>query len=259
MASGAVAAQPGRAGLERIDIRAPENPTGNPVQSNRATGCSGGKCSQCGGEAAVSGNSDMTEHNGPRQVRNPGADIRHAKAMMVPATESAWSGSSMVAKADTARTSRKRLLEARGDLVYAEQEYVNHSSEVESAMLREADELRRKAVQVQAEAWAIEQEALTRAKVLQDQAQMEGQLADRIREIAERSALAVLDRIKEASDSMMDWAGLMGEDLSELLKKEAGEQVSRKIADIQAVEEAMEDEARALELLELAAQYKKAA
>ncbi len=176
-------------------------------------------------------------------------------AMMVPANESAWSASRVV-QSQLPASSRQRMLEARGDLLHVERDYINISTQAEAAMHREAEAMDRQAAQLRADAWAIEQESETRIRVLQAQARMEGELAKRITEIAERSALAVLDRIKEASDSMMDWAGLMGGDLSDMLKKEAAEQVARKVADIEAVEEAMEDEARALELIELSARYK---
>lgn len=177
-------------------------------------------------------------------------------AMVVPANESAWA-SAQVVKAQLPASSRQRVLEARGDLLQVEREYINLSTKAETAMQQDAADIERQAAQVRAEAWAIEQETETKLKVLRAQARMEAELANRITEIAERSALAVLDRIKEASDSMMDWAGLMGNDMSDMLKKEAAEQVARKVADIEAVEEAMEDEARALELIELTSRYKR--
>ena len=176
-------------------------------------------------------------------------------AMVVPANESAWA-SAQVVKAQLPASSRQRVLEARGDLLHAEREYINLSSRSEVAMQEEAAEIERQAAQLRSEAWAIEQEAETKLRVLRAQARMEEELAKQIKDIAERSALSVLDRIKEASDSMMDWAGLMGSDLSDMLKQEAAEQVARKVSDIEAVEEAMEEEARALELIELTARYK---
>ncbi len=148
------------------------------------------------------------------------------------------------------------MIDARGDLMRIEQRYINLATEAEMSMRREAERLERQAAQIHSETWAIEQEAQTRATVLKSQARMEGELGNRIKEIAERSALSILDRIKEASDSLMDWAGLIGEDMSRMLKQEAAEQVARKVADIEAVEEALEDEARAVELLELTESYK---
>ena len=54
----------------------------------------------------------------------------------------------------------------------------------------------------------------------------------------------------------MNWAGLIGKDLAELMKQEAADQVARKVSDIEAVEEALEDEARARELLEMTSRFK---
>lgn len=147
------------------------------------------------------------------------------------------------------------MIDARADMLQSERQYINMATTAEMSMRREAEEIERKAAQIQSEAWAIEQESQTRLTVLQAQARLENELAKRIIDIAERSALSVLDRIKEASDSMMDWAGLMGNDLSDMMKEEAAQQVSRKVSDIEAVEEAMQDEARALELLELTSRY----
>lgn len=179
-----------------------------------------------------------------------------AKGIMSSNGTSAWNGIRSMVATDEQRASRDRMNEARGDLMRIERQFVNRATEAENAALRQVAALERQAEEVRAQAWAIEREAESQASVLRKQAKMEADLANRIRDIAERSALLVLDRIKEASDSMMDWAGLMGGDLSEMLKKEAAEQVSRKVADIQAVHEAMEDEARAVELLELASRYR---
>ena len=151
------------------------------------------------------------------------------------------------------------MIEARGHLLRIEREYIDLSAEAEKAALREMELIERRTAEINAETWAIEQETETRVSVLQKQAKMESQLADRIRDIAERSALSILDRIKEASDSMMDWAEVIGEDLTSLMKQEAAEQVSRKVADIQAAQEAMEDESRAVELLQLATRYREQA
>lgn len=178
-------------------------------------------------------------------------------AIMVKASESAWSGAHSMAQSQSAGLSRQRMIDARNDLMRSEREYISLSSESEASMQREAEAIERQAAKVYAEAWAIEQKTQTRATVLQAQARMETKLAQHITEIAERSALSILDRIKEASDSLMGYAGLIGKDLSDMMKKEAAEQVARKVKDIEAVEEALGDEARAIELLELTAQYKK--
>lgn len=170
--------------------------------------------------------------------------------------ESAWTGARTLITDDEQRSSRERMIEARGHLLRIEREYIDLSAEAEKAALREAEAIDRQAAEIKAGTWAIEQETETRVTVLQKQAKMESQLADRIRDIAERSALSILDRIKEASDSMMDWAEVIGDDLTGLMKQEAAEQVSRKVADIQAAQEAMEDESRAVELLQLATRYR---
>ncbi len=124
-------------------------------------------------------------------------------------------------------------------------------------MAEEAEAKLRQANQERAEAWAIEQEAAAKLTVLRAQTRMEALLAKNIKDIADRSALSVLDRIKEASDSLMDWADLIGKDLTDMLKKEASEQIDRKVAEIQALEEAADEEGRAAELLELTARYQK--
>lgn len=178
-------------------------------------------------------------------------------ASMVSASESAWSGVSMLGQSKSAGLSRNRMIDARGDLLRSEREFTSLAVEAETSMSREAEAMERKAIEIRAEAWAIEQEAQTRLTVLRAQARMESELAKHITDIAERSALSVLDRIKEASDSLMDWAGLIGEDMTGLLKQEAADHVERTVAEIRAIEEALGEEDRATELLELTARYQK--
>lgn len=183
--------------------------------------------------------------------------ITATPAAMVQARESSWSSVQALAQSKSAGLSRNRMMEARGDLLRSEREYIALSSEIEASMNEEAQELQRKAAQLQSEAWAIEQETQTRVSVLKSQARMEASLAKHIKDIAERSALSVLDRIKEASDSLMNYAELIGGDLTGMLKQEAAQQVERTAAEIGAIEEAMDEEGRAAELLELTARYQK--
>jgi predicted DNA-binding ribbon-helix-helix protein len=171
--------------------------------------------------------------------------------------ESAWTGARTLAANSNESSSRERLIEARGQLLRMEREHINHSQEAENAALREVESLEHRIFEIKSQAWAIDHEAEMRVAVIRRHARLENELAHRIREIADRSALSILDRIKEASDSLMNFASLIGEDMSEMMKKEASEQVARKIADIEATEEAMADESRAGELLELASQYRK--
>jgi lipoate synthase len=126
----------------------------------------------------------------------------------------------------------------------------------QKASQREIEIINRRVAEVNAETWAIERETEVRLGLIRKQVEMEKELAVQIREIAERSALSVLDRIKEASDSMLDWAGLMADDMSGMMKQEASEQVARKASDIRAIEDAIEDEERTIEMLGLAARYK---
>lgn len=194
----------------------------------------------------------MTANNSYR----PQTNSSPRPGVMSRADESVWSGARALITSDAEKSSRETLIEARGYLTSIEREYMDLSAAAEKATIREAEAVERRAAELRAQAWAIDREAETRVSVLRKQAKLENDLADRIRDIAERSALSVLDRIKEASDSMMDWAGVIGDDLSGMLRQEAAEQVSRKVADIQAVHEAMEDEARAVELLGLATRYR---
>lgn len=178
------------------------------------------------------------------------------KADMSSPTESAWAGARTVISSDARATSRKRLQEARDSLLFAEQEYLESSAAEQKAVEREVEAIGRKIAEINAEAWAIEREAEVRLDLVKKQVAMENMLSARIRDIAERSALSVLDRIKEASDSMLDWAGDMADDMSEMMKQEASEQAERKASDIHAIDEAIEDEKRTIEMLGLAARYK---
>lgn len=201
----------------------------------------------------------MTSKNGSRPKMAPkpaSGQMNGMPARMVNAGETSWSGADVLGRSKSADLSRQRMLDARADFLRSEREFMSVSLETEASMRREAEALERKAAEIRAEGWAIEQEMRTQVTVMQAQAQMENQLAKHIRDIAERSALSVLDRIKEASDSLMDWAGLIGNDLSDMLRKEAAEQTERKVAEIQAIEEAMDEEDRATELLELTSRYK---
>ncbi len=156
----------------------------------------------------------------------------------------------------TAGLSRQRMVEARGDLMRTEHEYITLAQEAKAQMMRDASEMERRSSELRYETWSMEREAETRANVLKAQARMELKLAERIKEIADRSALSVLDRIKESSDSMMDWATNVGGDLTTMMRREASAQVERQVAEIHAIEEAMEEEARAVELLELTSRYR---
>lgn len=215
-------------------------------------------------ESAVIENCNMTSKKSSHSTKakaktKPAAEGRTlpTPAAMVKASESAWSGTSVLGQSKSSGLSRQRMVDARSGLVQIEQQFISLAVEAQESMQQEADTLGRKATKVQEETWAIEQEAATKTAVLRAQARMEAQLAKHIRDIAERSALSILDRIKEASDSLMDWAGLISDDMTGMLRKEAAEQIERKVAEIKAIEEALDEEDRATELIELTARYQK--
>jgi hypothetical protein len=153
---------------------------------------------------------------------------------------------------DEKMESRRRLVEARTLLFRTERDYMAEAGSENREVDRQVRAIKARVADLAAEARAIEVEAQMRVRVLLKQAELERKLGERIRAIADRNALAVLDRIKEASDSMMNWAEETATDLGMMMKEEAAGQVARKVNDINAVRDAMEDEERAAELLALA-------
>ncbi len=147
------------------------------------------------------------------------------------------------------------MTEARSELVRTEHEYVKLAERNRDDMLRQVKEIERQIEALKNETWSVEQEAEARVATLKAQARMELEIAGHIKDAAERSALSVLDRMREASDSLMKWAGAVGDDMSEMMKREAEEQAERQVAELRAIDAALEDEARAIELLRLTGRY----
>ncbi len=174
---------------------------------------------------------------------------------MATAHSLAWSGARSMRAVKSASLSRSRLIEANDALMQAERDYVARSTDTKERLEREAAELESQAAHLRSEALVIEKETEDRVKVLMAQARIEGDVAKHIKQVAERNALSILDRVKEASDSLMDWAGLVSGDMTDMLRKEASEEVERRVAEIQSIEEALGEEERAVELLQLASLY----
>ena len=189
--------------------------------------------------------------NGPSSADLGGLDsLPQSGVQSVEMVPAAMSGRLMLR--DEKMESRRRLVEARTILFRTERDRMLDAGSVKREAERQIRSIEDRVAEIERETRAIEAEAQLNARLLLKQAEMERRIADRIRNIAERNALAVLDRIKEASDSMMDWAGKTATDLSMLMKEEAAGQVARKVSDINAVRDALEDEDRTAELLDLA-------
>ena len=186
-------------------------------------------------------------------AHQPAGD-QQVPASMVKAADSAWHGP-LSRPSRTSGLSRQRMTEARGDLMRTEREYITLAERSRDEMVRRTRAIEQAIQILKDEAWAVERETETRVAVLKAQARMEMELAEHIKNIAERSALSVLDRIREASDSLMDWAGAIGGDLKQMMQKEAEAQAERQVAEIKAIDEALEEESRAVELLELTGRY----
>jgi hypothetical protein len=153
---------------------------------------------------------------------------------------------------DEKMESRRRLVEARTLLFRTERDHMEEAGNFAKQIEREVRAIGIRMEQVDSETRAIEAEAQLKVRLLLRQAELERKLGERIRSIADRNALSILDRIKEASDSMMDWANQTANDLGMLMKEEAAGQVARKVNDINTIRDAMEDEERAAELIDLA-------
>jgi len=153
--------------------------------------------------------------------------------------------------------SKRRLMEARTHLFRSERDMIAEAGSYSREVDQQALAIQERAGQLLIEARSIEAEAAGRAEVMLKQAELERRLADRIREIAEANALAILDKVRDASESMMGWAEDVAGDLGAMMKQEAAGEVARKMGDINAVRDAMDDETRAGELLDLAAEMRK--
>jgi hypothetical protein len=179
------------------------------------------------------------------------AAIRHARNLK---HGGRWPSSLMsrLLSPDERAASRGILEEAREHLHHAEITALKETDSLCRHLEAETGRLEQKANALNIEARQIDAEMKAELAVITRQARLEQRLADKIRDIADQQALLVLDKMREASDSIMSWTGKVGDDLGSLMKQEAAEQVVRKVNDIDAVRQAMKDEERAVELLNLA-------
>jgi hypothetical protein len=166
--------------------------------------------------------------------------------------------SRVLATGERAESSR-RLNDARGYLFRIERESLQ---DVEDELHRSEDsarELRERAIEVRLEAQSIKSDAQAQANFLARQAKIERDLAERIKEEAERQALSILDRVKDSTDTMINWVGTVAEDTANMMREDAAREVFKKMEDIEAARSAIADEERAEEILDLAARLRRQA
>lgn len=155
--------------------------------------------------------------------------------------------------------SKRRLTDARTVLFQSEQDMISEARSFAAQVQDQTQEIKQRAESILIEARSIEAEAVGRAEVMLKHAKLERDLAETIKNIAEANALAVLDKVRDASDSMIGWAQEVASDLGSMMKEEAANEAARKMGDINAARDAMEDETRAGELLKLASELKQQA
>ena len=163
-----------------------------------------------------------------------------------------------IATGEQAESSR-RLNEARGFLFRVEREALQ---DVEDELHRSEDNVRslqELAADTLAEAHVIEGQAKARAHALTIQADFESDLAKRIKSDAETQALGMLDRAKDTTDAVLGWVESVAGDISNVMREQAAREAFKKMEDIEAAREAIFDEERAGEILDLAARLRRKA